>query len=115
MGAIITLVGDYGYNNYKFSEKGLDVDLIDASAASWTEANGTDGGSTLNLYPFAITYSNPGLILQGGTINGQVSQTIDWKVAYVNSAGMRIDDSPGVIVRDWRIDRPWDGIRIAGE
>lgn len=115
MSDTIILIGNYGYNSYKFSEKGLDVDMIDASAASWTVANGSDGGSTLNLYPFAVVYANPGLILQGGTINGEISLYADWEDAYVNSAGMRVDNSPGVIIRDWRIDQPWDGIRIAGE
>lgn len=108
----IKLTGNYGYTGYKFSEKGLDVDVLDASAASWTLAN---QGSQLNLYPFQVTFADPGLIVRGGTINGQVSQTADWEDAYINAAGLRVQDAPGVIIENWRIDRPWDGIRVAGK
>jgi Ca2+-binding RTX toxin-like protein len=106
----ITLSGNYGYNTYRIS--GSDADVIDASSASWTLAN---IGSTVNPYPFQVLDADPGLKIIGGTINGQVSQTLDWEDAYVNSAAVRIENAAGVIIQDWDISRPWDGIRITGD
>ena len=111
MGDTIKLSGTYGYSSYRFSEKGLDVDVLDASKASWTLAN---EGAQLNRYPFLVDYADPELVIKGGTINGLVSLTEDWTNAYINSAGVRVSDAPGAIVQDWRISRPWDGIRVVG-
>jgi Ca2+-binding RTX toxin-like protein len=109
MAPTITLIGDYGYSSYRLT--GSDADLIDASAALWTLAN---IGSRTNLYPFQVVDADADLVIVGGTINGQVSLTLDWIDAYVNSAAVRIEDAARVTIQDWRISQPWDGIRLKG-
>jgi hypothetical protein len=54
-----------------------------------------------NLYPIRI-YTSPGVILDGGVMWGEVSQTGAWEAIYVNSAGIRVESSPGAIIQDWR-------------
>lgn len=109
MADTITLSGDYGTNIYKLKQTTADV--IDASDASWTLAN---MGSNANPYPFQIVGADSQLRVIGGTINGQVTQTMDWEDAYINSAALRLESAPQVTVEDWRIDKAWDGIRLTG-
>jgi Ca2+-binding RTX toxin-like protein len=125
MSHTITLTGNYGYTPYKISS-GLDAgSTIDASAASWIVANSrnsnpvsgydaNDGSLPINQYPFQVLGAGPGLIIKGGTINGEVPQASDWEYTYANSAAIRVDLSPGAVIEDWRITKPWDGIRLAG-
>ena len=111
MASVIRLVGDYGYTAWEFPD-GSTADVIDASDASWIEAN---LGDTLNLYPFQVSGAKEGLLIRGGTIFGEVPLDTDWKVTYVNSAGVRIADSPGVIIEGWRASQTWDAIRVVGD
>ncbi|OSP53864.1 calcium-binding protein [Pseudoruegeria sp. SK021] len=109
---VVTLTGDYGYSPYKIS--GLEAGtLIDAETASWIHDNDdTDGKSS--PYPFMV-YDSPGAILDGGRIIGNIDQTSAWRSVYDlgNSAGIRAEDSPGVVIRDWRITDTWDAIRVS--
>ena len=34
---------------------------------------------------------------------------------YVNSAGVRVQDTPGVVIEGWRISKSWDAIRVVGD
>jgi hypothetical protein len=111
MSHTITLTGNYGYSSYQ-APSGLDAGTtIDATNASWIVAN---QGSQTNLYPFQVSGAGANLLIKGGTINGEVSQTADWKVTYVNSAAVRINSANSFIIDDWTITRPWDGIRPGG-
>lgn len=120
----ITLVGSYGYTPYKVS--GLAAgSVIDATNASWIEDNSrndnpdannlsTSGTGALNTYPFKVDGAGDGLLIKGGTILGDVPQASDWQYTYTNSAGIRVANTPNVIIDDWRLDKTWDAIRIAG-
>ncbi len=104
----VTLTENYAYTPYRYS--GGDADIIDASRASWIVAN---IGSPTNLYPFLVDQGKSGLDIIGGTIMGQVSQTLDWTQAYINSAAVMVRNTGNASVSDWTISNPWDGIRIA--
>jgi Ca2+-binding RTX toxin-like protein len=117
MSHTITITGSYGYQPYTISS-GIDAgSTVDASKASWIVNNDQDGGQT-NPYPFKMGDAGAGTHLIGGTINGEVSQTLDWEGIYYwpdgshnNSVAVRVENSPGAIITDWRIDKAWDGIR----
>ncbi len=111
MAKTVYLKGNYGYNQYKASAK--DIDIIDASAASWIQAN---EGNSQNEYPFYITSGKSGLQVIGGSINGKISLTKNWGSVYAegNTAGVFIKDTANVVIRDWEIDRAFDGIRLRG-
>lgn len=105
---IYYLSGNYGYEQYR--ESGFATgDTIDASDASWIVSN---IGDNLNRYPFLIEESGSGLIINGGTINGEVPLDMDWEDAYVNSAAVLVRDGEDVVIQDWVITRAWDGIRL---
>jgi len=108
----ITLTGTYGYSSYKVSSGIGAGSLIDASDATWTVSN----SGTKNEYPFLVYNAGLGTTVRGGTIVGTIDQTADWRKTYDlgNSAALRFENSPGVIIDDWRIDKAWDAIRIAG-
>ncbi|TPE49150.1 hypothetical protein [Amaricoccus solimangrovi] len=108
---MLKLTGDYGYSAWSLPKGSDTVDVIDATQASWIEAN---IGETLNLYPFRVAGGRSGLVIHGGAILGEVPLDTDWTVTYVNSAGVRVQDTPGVVIDGWRISRPWDGIRVVG-
>lgn len=107
MAETITLTGDYDYSNYTYTEG--NAQIFDASDASWIVAN---TGEDLNLYPFRVYNRDEGAKIVGGTIEGTVSQNLDWVDAYVNSAAVLVKRSPGITIEDWTISRPWDGIRL---
>ena len=109
MADILTLRGDYGYTD--FNLRNDDVDVIDASNASWTLAN---LGGQINRYPFQVVNNDPGVRIIGGTVNGKVSMTLDWRDAYENSAAVRVEDTRLATIEDWRITNAWDGIRVNG-
>jgi hypothetical protein len=106
----ITLTGDYGSRPYKISGLGAGT-VIDAENASWTQDNDGSDGSP---YPFMV-YDSPGAILDGGTIKGEVDMTSEWRDVYNdgNSAAIRTEGTPNVIIRDWRITDTWDAVRVS--
>jgi hypothetical protein len=108
----ITLSGNYGSDPY--IAKGLaSGTIIDATDAVWSQDNdGSDG--TVNDYPVRV-YDAPNLVLEGGTINGKIDQSGDWRTVYDmgNSAGVRTEDTPNVVIRDWHITNTWDAIRVS--
>ncbi|WP_445502949.1 hypothetical protein [Microvirga sp. G4-2] len=106
----ITLTGDYAYSPYKVTNLASNT-TIDATSASWIVAN---QGSKTNTYPFQVVGAGTGLTVLGGHINGEVSQTGDWRETYINSAAVRFADTPGAVIKNWWIDKPWDGIRPNG-
>lgn len=108
----ITLSGNYGWNPY--IAKGLaSGTVIDATDAVWFQDNdGSDG--SVNDYPFRV-YKAPNVVIEGGTINGKIDQSGDWRTIYDmgNSAGLRTEDTPNVVIRDWHITNTWDAIRVS--
>ncbi|WP_046867459.1 M10 family metallopeptidase C-terminal domain-containing protein [Microvirga massiliensis] len=117
MGNTITLTKDYGQEAYKAS--GLaDGTVIDATAASWIIDNSILDGDGANAYPFRV-YNSPNVTIEGGVMHGEVSLTEDWETLYYpkegngNSVAIRVESSPNAIIQDWKIDRAFDGIRIA--
>lgn len=118
----ITLTGNYGYSEYRVG--GLIANsVIDATSASWIVANSrnpnpdantpaSSGTGQLNTYPFQMDSAGSGLLIRGGVIWGEVPQASDWAYTYNNSAALRIEEAPNVIIDDWRIDRAWDAIRL---
>src|SRR5215212_5090807 len=117
MSHIITLSGDYGRTQYRVSS--LDAGTyINADGATWIVDNSTSDGTPAQNYPFYVSASAT-VTLDGGRIWGTVNQDRDWAEVYHdpidgyngNSAAILVKTSPGVIIKDWRIDRPWDGIR----
>ena len=108
MASTTTLSGNYGYTAYRYSG---DASVIDASDASWIVAN---TGSNINLYPFLVNNASDGIEVFGITINGQVSQTLDWANAYINSAAVMVRDTADSILHDITITNPWDALRVAG-
>ncbi|ANW00256.1 right-handed parallel beta-helix repeat-containing protein [Bradyrhizobium icense] len=106
----ITLTGSHGTTPYKISGLASGT-VIDAETASWIQSN---SGSGSNDYPFQV-YSSSGAVLDGGTINGQIDQTSEWRTVYNdgNSAAIRTEDTPNVVIRDWRITDTWDAVRVS--
>lgn len=118
----ITLSGNYGYTNYRVSDLAANT-TIDARTASWIVSNSrnqfpdadtsyTEGSGSLNTYPVNIYGAGDGLRLWGGTIWGDIPQTSDWLYTYNNSAAVRVEYTPNVVIDDWRIDKAWDAFRI---
>ena len=118
----ITLTGSYGYTPYSVSNLAAGS-VIDASAASWIVANSrnsnpdsdtswSEGSGTLNTYPFKVT-GGSNLLIKGGTIYSDIPLSSDWLYTYNNSAGLRIENAPGVTIDEWKIHGAWDGIRIS--
>jgi Ca2+-binding RTX toxin-like protein len=106
----ITLTSDYSYSPYKATNLSAGS-TINATNASWIVSN---QGSQTNTYPFQVVGAGTGLTILGGHIYGQVSQTGDWRETYINSAAVRFADAPGAVIKNWWIDKPWDGIRPNG-
>ncbi len=108
MNSTLVLDQDYNYQQFRYSGNALS---IDAQNASWIVSN---MGSQLNLYPVLVEDLGDGAHIFGGTITGEVSLTLDWVDAYVNSAALLVRDSYAPTVSDWSISQAWDGIRIGG-
>jgi len=109
----ISLTGNYGFVAERITDLAVGT-TIDASSASFIQDNWTGDGGGDNPYPFRVDRS-PGAIILGGTINGEIDQTADWRTVYGygNSAGVRLEDSPNATIQDWRISNTWDAIRIS--
>jgi hypothetical protein len=108
----ITLTGNYEYESYRVS--GLpEGTIIDASTATFIHDNDASDGQS-NPYPFLV-YDSPGVVLQGGTILGNIDLTSEWRTVYDagNAAAVRTEGTPNVVIRDWRIDDTWDAIRVS--
>jgi hypothetical protein len=108
----ITLTEDYAYTSYKIT--GLEYGtIIDAETATFIQDNDDSDGDS-NPYPFLV-YDAPGVIIDGGTIVGNFDLTSAFYDIYDlgNSAGVRIEDSPDAVIRDWRITNTWDAIRVS--
>jgi hypothetical protein len=113
----ITLSGNYGTSQYRYSQG--DADVIDATNARWSLSNMGPGASP---YPIIVEDGRTGLDIIGGTIKGKVSLTLDWVDVYAgdgtpdnrlgNSAAIELRDTLDATLRDWSISQVWDGIRI---
>src|SRR4030095_2635249 len=105
MSMIYTLTGDYGYGEYwvKGAAPGT---TVDATTADWhIAANET--------VPAINIYDSNGVIISGGEIWGEVSQTGEWATTYNHMAtGFRVSDSPNTTISNFHIDGTWDGIRF---
>ena len=101
---VYTLTGDYGYKEYWV--KDASGTMIDASTADWhIAANET--------VPAFNIYDSNGVVIDGGEIWGEVSQTAEWASVYNHMAtGFRVSNSPNTTIRNVHIDGTWDGIRF---
>ena len=127
----ITLETDFGFEDYDADDLAPGT-VIDAMGAHWKLQNSTLEGPTvtydrksepggcddpagtqpINRYPVDIEDS-PGVFFFGALIAGDVSQTADWDVVYCNSAAVTVRGSRKPVIRNIRVTRPWDGIRIS--
>jgi hypothetical protein len=115
----ITLSGNYGTTPYKTGSAGLDPNtLLDFENATFILDNqpSTIDGDGTSYWPVDVRNS-PGVIIDGGTIQGEINMTGDWRTVYDygNSAGVTVQYSPGVIVRDWRMTNVFDGVNVSWE
>lgn len=69
------------------------------------------GNGAVNRYPLGIEDSRE-IRVTGGVFRGLVSLASDWEWTYCNSAALRVENSPNVVISNQRIDRAWDAIRI---
>jgi len=99
-----TLTGDYGYKEYWV--RNASGATIDATTADWhIAANET--------VPAINIYDSTGVVIDGGEIWGEVSQTAEWATTYNHMAtGFRVSNSPNTTIRNVHIDGTWDGIRF---
>src|SRR5687768_12478439 len=100
------LAQDFGYSFY--SAKDLPANsVIDGQRAIWRLSHA-------NRHPVRIYSAGKGLELRGGTIVGEISQTLDWREVYDlgNSAAIRVRQAPQAKISGWRIDKAWDGVRL---
>ena len=129
--AAITLETDFGFEDYDASDLTPGT-VIDATGARWNLQNSTleqptvtydmqsepggcddpSGTQPINRYPVDIEDS-PGVAFFGGLIIGDISQTADWNVVYCNSAAVTVRGGSKPSIRDVRIIRPWDGVRVS--
>lgn len=103
---LITLSGDYAYSYYSAADLPAKT-VIDATRATWRL-------SSQNRHPFRIYGAGEDLVLNGGTILGEVSQTMDWHDIYAlgNAAGIRVRHAPAVTISGWRVTNAWDAVRV---
>lgn len=113
-----------GHHTEQWKRVGLSAGtVIDASAASFYLNNcknsapttGTpcsSGSIPINPVPVLIEQS-PGVVFRGGRFDGIVPQDYAWSPGYsYDSSALRILESPGAVIRDVRIEKAWDAIRI---
>ena len=103
--ANVTLTGDYGYKEYWVRNAASGM-TVDATTADWHIA-------AKETVPAINIYNSVGVVINGGEIWGEVSQTANWTDIYNHmSTGFRISNSPNTTIRNVRIDGTWDGIRF---
>ena len=102
--ALLTLTGDYGYEDYWI--RNASGTTVNATNAEWDVA-ANDTAPAINIY------DSDNVIFSGGEIWGHVSQTAEWSSIYNHMAtGFRVSDSSNVTIRNFTIDGTWDGIRF---
>ena len=102
--AIVTLNGDYGYGEYWLRDA-TDT-IVDATTADWHIA-------AKETVPSINIYDSKGIVIDGGDILGEVSQTAEWQTIYNHFAtGFRVSNSPNTTIRNFDISGTWDGIRF---
>ncbi len=108
----ITLAKDFGYTAYRVSGLASGT-VIDASDASWILDNNAGDGKS-DAYP-VLVYKAPNVVIQGGTIVGNIDLKSDWAKVYAmgNSAAIRTEDAPNATIRDWHISNSWDAVRVS--
>lgn len=104
----LSIEGDHVYRDTRLAD--LESMQVDATGAVWSLAN---MGPAINRYPLVLERGQD-VHLLGGRIAGEVSLTMDWRDAYVNSAAVLLRDPIAVRVDGTVISGVWDGIRIAG-
>lgn len=113
--------GDNGYEPLRLKKLAVGTS-IDLKGAQFRVAiSGNDnpteavpcklGKAPINRYPFAVENS-PNVTVRGGLFAGEAPQSSDWLYTYCNSAAVRLEQSPGAVVREARMRRVWDGIRL---
>lgn len=105
-GRPIVLAQDYGHSFYGVKNLPANA-IVDGTRAQWHL-------SQANRNPVRIYSAAPGLVLKGGAVLGQISQTLDWRDIYAlgDSAAVKVRDALHVKISGWRIDQAWDGIRV---
>jgi hypothetical protein len=102
--ATVTLTGDYGYKEYWI--KSVSGTTYDATNADFHVA-AKENVPAINIY------DSKGIVINGGEIWGEISQTGNWTDIYAHmSTGFRISNSPDTTIRNVTIDGTWDGIRF---
>ena len=102
--AYVTLTGDYGYNEYWLRYAAGTI--VDATTADWHIA-------AKETVPAINIYDSKGVVINGGEIRGEVSQTAEWQLIYNHYAtGFRVSNSPNTTISNFHIDGTWDGIRF---
>ncbi len=102
--AYINLTGDYGYKEYWVRD--ASGTTVNATHADWHIA----GNETV---PAINIYNSSGVVINGGEIWGEISQTAEWSTIYNHMAtGVRVSNSINTTIRNLRIDGTWDGIRF---
>lgn len=110
--ATIRLTGNYGYTPYIGKDLAAGT-VINASGATWIQDNDARDGQSSD-YPFRI-YDAPGVVLDGGKIDGRIDLTTEWRTIYDlgNSAAIRIEESANAVIRGWELQNTWDSIRVS--
>jgi len=102
--ANVTLTGDYGYKEYW---------IRSTSGATYDATNADFHIAAKETVPAINIYDSNGIVINGGEIRGEVSQTANWTDIYNHmSTGFRISNSPNTTIRNVTIDGTWDGIRF---
>src|SRR5688572_26030801 len=83
---LVVLTRDFGYSFYGVKDLPANA-VVDATRAQWRL-------SQANRNPVRIYSAAEGLVLQGGNVLGEISQTLDWRNVYA------FGDSAAVKVRD---------------
>lgn len=116
MTTIIT--GDQGIAQYNARSP----DTYDAYGATWNVQNSKNpnptwecdcncGDGPTQRYPIIVREGADGSVWLGGRIIGDVPQESEWKPTYCNSSAWQ---SKGQVhLKHLRVDRCWDGIRLA--
>ena len=100
----VTLTGDYKYNEYWI--KNTSDTTFNAATADFHVA-AKENVPAINIY------DSKNIVIDGGEIWGEVSQTGNWTDIYWHMAtGFRISNSPNTTIRNVHIDGTWDGIRF---